>query len=274
MAARSIDAMEYGAGGFPAAPPVRHGAFKAAFRHSRRVKWLRRLLPVVALVGLALVVAASLFNPLRLLNLPIEVGGFSFNGSRLSMEAPRLSGYTDDNRLYRLSAERADQEVGQTHLVELARINAALALQGGGTATMNAARGRLDTRTNRVELLDRVLVETTTGYRGETTKASVDTKTGLVVVEAPIELAAPSGAMRSERMEVRDGGKTFVFDGAVSGTFTPAPPEPRAPIVPADDPPAPGARPASAAPDPIPPAATMSPSSLRLMTAPLPAPRP
>ena len=58
---------------------VRHDAvarkFRKARRHSRRVRFLRIALPVLVVLSLGGIVAASYFNPIRMLaKLPIDPG--------------------------------------------------------------------------------------------------------------------------------------------------------------------------------------------------------
>jgi len=39
------------------------------------------------------------------MELPFSLGTLSLSGTRLTMEAPKLSGFTDDNRAYNITAE-------------------------------------------------------------------------------------------------------------------------------------------------------------------------
>src|SRR5437016_5027355 len=87
-------------------------AFRGAARHSRLVRLLRIFIPVgvvLALLGIAL---SSWLNPLRFLSdLPIDLGKLVVSGTKITMEAPRLAGYTRDNRAYELSARAAAQDI-------------------------------------------------------------------------------------------------------------------------------------------------------------------
>ncbi len=45
------------------------------------------------------------FNPWRMLvNLPIEMGNLVVSGTKITMEAPRMAGFTPDGRAYEVSA--------------------------------------------------------------------------------------------------------------------------------------------------------------------------
>ncbi len=81
-------------------------AYKAALRHTRRVRFLRRALPAAILLCVSIIVIGSWLDPLRLLGeLPIEFARLAISGSKLKIEAPKLSGYTIDGRAYSVTAE-------------------------------------------------------------------------------------------------------------------------------------------------------------------------
>lgn len=296
MAARRMDEWDVGTGG-AASIAVRHDAFREAYRHSSRVKLMRRMIPVAAAAGVVLVIGVSLVQRFTQFGLPISMAGLSMSGSRIAMESPRLSGFTTDNRPYRVSAQRAEQDIRKLTIVELSGIAAEVGLADGATATLRASRGVMDTQGGQVEMFDRIHVQTTSGYRGQTTHALIDTRAGTLVSNAPVDLSSPNGKMRSDRMQIADRGKTFVFEGNVVGDFMPSAPEiaqpqaaPAVAAVPRTIPaeaPAPSASPdvslpgasqstvapSTVAPSAIPPSA-IAPSAAILTTAPLPQPRP
>ncbi len=152
-----------GEGVGPADTARREAAFRVAYRHSRRVRRLRVLVPVAAALIFSGVVAISWWDPLKALNLPVSVGAISLSGSKVTMEAPRLTGYTNDNRFYRVIAEKAEHDVTQTHLVALTAIDSEMQLEGGGTARVVSSSGLLDTKTGLIELTENVNVTTSEG---------------------------------------------------------------------------------------------------------------
>ena len=95
--------------------------FRAARRHSRRVRTLRIAIPaaVVAVVlgGFAFSVV---IKPLRYLSkLPVDLSSLVVSGTKIMMQQPRLAGFTRDNRRYNLTAQAAGQDVTKPDLVEL-----------------------------------------------------------------------------------------------------------------------------------------------------------
>jgi len=232
MAARRIEDFAGSSSGGRRRIAVRHEAFAEAYRHSARVKRLRIIVPTLAAGASVLIIGAIIVGRLVTFALPFSLDGLSLQGSKLTMDAPRLAGFTEDNRSYRLSARRAEQDVANPAVVDLEAVHAELELEGGGLARLESRRGILYTRENRITLADVIDVSTTTGYKGQTTKADIDTRAGTMVADAPVTLSSPGGRMVADRMEIRDRGKVFIFEGNVEGDFLPSPPEPRAPIVP------------------------------------------
>lgn len=236
MAARPIQDWHI-AEGAGAGDPAREAAFRAAFRHSRRVRTLRVVIPVLSVLLFAGVVFISWWNPLNMLNLPVSIGAISVSGSKVTMEAPRLTGYTNDNRFYRVAASRAEHDIMQSHIVTLAAIDAEMEMEGGGTARVISSGGVLDTKTGMVELNQRVSVTTSNGQSGEAGHALIDTRAGVITSNGPVELTSPRGKLFADRMAIRDNGKSIVLEGRVRGNFMPEPPDPAARSQPDGSPP-------------------------------------
>ncbi|HSM39249.1 MAG TPA: hypothetical protein VK862_00745, partial [Afifellaceae bacterium] len=88
-----------------------------ARRHSRLVRRLRHALP--ALAGI-LVVATVVANVDWLLSYgPVSLGRISVEDGVLKMENPRLSGYSQDERTYEITAASATQDISAPNIVRL-----------------------------------------------------------------------------------------------------------------------------------------------------------
>ena len=55
---------------------------------------LRITLPVAVVGALALTVLITWFNPLRMLKLPVNIDNLVVSGTQITMEKPRLAGFT------------------------------------------------------------------------------------------------------------------------------------------------------------------------------------
>ena len=72
--------------------------FRAARRHSVRVRLLRVAVPIGIVAALGVVIGLSYFNPLRMLTrLPLDPGKVTISGTKVTMAAPRLAGFTKDH---------------------------------------------------------------------------------------------------------------------------------------------------------------------------------
>jgi lipopolysaccharide export system protein LptC len=68
-------------------------AFRVAARHSRRVRKLRVAIPATIVFILTATILVSWLDPLKVLvKLPIDSGKIVISGTKITMEAPKLSG--------------------------------------------------------------------------------------------------------------------------------------------------------------------------------------
>src|SRR6202041_976168 len=120
------------------------GAYRAAQRHSRYVRALR----VIVLAGIAVVLlgvmAANYMPAVGPIRLPGELGKLVIKGTKITMQAPRLSGYTSDSRPYEFTANAAAQDIMKPDLVELEQIHAKMGMADKSTVEMTAPSGIYD----------------------------------------------------------------------------------------------------------------------------------
>ena len=127
--------------------------FRAARRHSRFIRFLRVAIPAGLFVSLAAIAAVAYFNPFR--NLPKLVsdpGKLVVSGTKITMEAPRLAGYTRDSRPYELTASAAAQDITNPSVLELKDVRAKVQLRDTATLALEAATGVYDTKTDLLRL--------------------------------------------------------------------------------------------------------------------------
>ncbi|WP_248310236.1 LPS export ABC transporter periplasmic protein LptC [Bosea sp. 117] len=289
-------------------PAAMAADFRAAKRHSWRVRFFKVALPIGVVVAGVATVAVAYLDPMRLAaNLPFELSRVSLDGSRIKMEAPRLSGFTTDNRGYDVSATAASQDVTRPNTIDLEQIKARLEMADNGWAKMTAQAGQYDTKSQKLHLGDGVRFDTSGGYGGTLQQAEIDMKAGTLVSNQPVQLEYLDGKLTADTLEVSQKDSRAYLTGHVQlnfrmpqpdadkekdaekakGTEAPEPQPPRAempiPAPPAAEPPPPRTRTADAQPmrlDGIAaPAAPTAPpragASISLpATAPLPPPRP
>jgi lipopolysaccharide export system protein LptC len=191
--------------------------FRAAARHSRFVRWMRRAIPAgIALVA-AVIIIATFFNPFRLIgSFPIDIGKVSLSGTKITMEAPRLAGFTSDSRPYEMTARAAAQDVTKPDILELKGINAKVQLKDGQHVQIKAINGLYDTKSEVLKLRDEIVLTTANGYEGRLSEATVETGTGHIVSDSPVELKLLNGGrLNANHLEVVDNGDSIQFSGGV-----------------------------------------------------------
>jgi lipopolysaccharide export system protein LptC len=210
---------EQGAHGFLATRPADNArAFRFAARHSRHVRILRIAIPIGVVLCLLVIVAATFLNPFRLLKLPKDFGALVISGSKITMEQPRLSGFTRDSRAYELTARAAAQDLSKPDQVELKEIRAKIDMQDKSTMQMSAAGGIYDTKSEMLTLGPDILLSSSTGYEGRLSEALIDIRKGNIVSNKPVEVKMLKGDLNANRLEVTDAGDLVRFDGGVRMT--------------------------------------------------------
>jgi lipopolysaccharide export system protein LptC len=195
-------------------------AFRSARQHSRAVRILRIAIPLAVVLGFTGIFLITYFNPLRMLaKLPIDVGNLVVSGTKITMEHPRLSGFTGDARAYELSADAAKQDLTKPDLIELRNIRAKVQMQDKSTVEVSATNGIYDSKGETLKLDQNIVLSSSTGYRGRLSEAMIDIRKGNVVSERPVEVELLQGSLNANRLEISDSGDLVRFGGGVNMTL-------------------------------------------------------
>lgn len=198
----------------------RGDAFDLASRHSRRVRLLKRVLPLAA-VALAL-----LFGGYSYLAAPpsfqVKAEGAAFSEGKLVMAKPQLSGFTRTNLPYSMTADRAVQDPSNQGVVELLGIDAKLPITAESVAEVIAARGIYDRAGNTLNLTDQVTVKTSDGMVAKLKSAYLDMGSGEMKTTEPVEISLDGSKITSDSMSMLDNGKVVVFEKRVRMDIDPA----------------------------------------------------
>jgi lipopolysaccharide export system protein LptC len=190
--------------------------FRAAMRHSRVVRALRIGIPLaVALGGAAIIAVMTWFDPLTVLaKLPVSSDGLVVSGSKITMQQPRLVGFTRDSRPYSVTARTAAQDITNPDTVELRDIRAIMTARDQSNIEVVAKDGVYDGKAEVLTLHENVVV-TTPSYVVRLKQAVVGVKAGNVVSEHPVEVKMPQGTINANRLEVVNSGGVLRFEGGV-----------------------------------------------------------
>ena len=195
-------------------------AFRSARRHSRLVRFLRVALPIAVVGGLGTMFLITYFNPLRILTkLPVNINDLVVSGTKITMEQPRLSGFTKDQRAYEFTAAAAAQDLTKPSIVELRNIHAKIDMQDKTTMSMTAVTGIYDTKAETLKLKDKILLTSSNGNKGRLSEATIDVRKGNVVSSQPVELEMLQGVLDANKLEIVDSGALVRFHGGVTMTL-------------------------------------------------------
>ena len=192
--------------------------FAIAARHSRMVRILRVAVPAVVLLSMAAIVLVSVFNPFRMLlpKLPLDMGNRVVSGTKITMEAPHLSGYTaTDRRPYDVWAKTATQDVTDPDHLDLRTLRAKVLNADQTTVTLDAREGLMNTKDQLLDLHHDIFLQTSSGYEARLEQAFVDMGKGIVTSDQHVDVKLTNGTLSSDRLRITGGGEVIRFEGNV-----------------------------------------------------------
>jgi lipopolysaccharide export system protein LptC len=225
--------------------------FAIAARHSRMVRMLRIAVPAVVVLAMAGVVAISIFNPFRALmkQLPIDMDNLVVSGTKITMEAPHMSGFTPDQRPYEVWAKTATQDLTAPDRVELKSPRAKVLQEDRSTVTMEARTGVFDTKANLLDLRKDIFLQSSTGYEARLSQALLDIGKGTVTSEEPVDVKLLNGTLTADKLRITEKGALVRFEGHVVMNLIMDSPDPvPASVEPVAEPEAAAAKPVKARP--------------------------
>lgn len=191
-------------------------AFRGAKRHSRNVRLLRILVPAGVVLGIVVISLTTFLNPVRFLyKLPNDMGTLVVSGTKITMEAPRLAGYTKDQRGYEVTAKAAAQDMAKPDFVELTELRAKLAMPDNNSAELVTVGGLYHTKTEILTLGPNILLTSTNGYEARLADAVIEIRKGNITTEKPVEVKMARGKLNANRLEVINSGEVIRFEGGV-----------------------------------------------------------
>jgi len=190
-------------------------AFRSAGRHSRAVRFLRKFLPVLAVLVFAAYFISSGLN-ITVGGVTASVSGIEVADGNLRMVNPKLKGVDKKNGAYVISADYADQDMKTPKLIKLHAIKAELSTEQKGWSHMQAVRGLFNSETERLQMRDDIRVSTSSGITGRLTAASLEMKKQIVRSHQPVAFDLPNGTVRANALTLRSADHILLFRGKVA----------------------------------------------------------
>lgn len=205
-----------GAVRFDVTPALWRGGFKAAHRHSARVRLLRHAAIAGSLLAITLISAVALLNPFRHLPGDISVGRAAIDGTKITLNFPKISGVQADGRPFEIKARSGTQDVKMPDIVELLGIDSKIGTADASTTWVRAARGLYDSLHDKMTLEGDIRIKSSTGYDIWLKTARIDFTTGGLVSEEPVRVILDGGTIAAKQLDVSDNGHKVSFGGEVT----------------------------------------------------------
>jgi len=180
------------------------------------VRRLRVAIPLVIALILGTTMLVVWIDPLKVLvRLPGDHGRLVISGTKVTMEAPKLSGYTRDQRWYELNAKSAAQDVTKPDMVELSEVRAKFQTEDKSTIFLSSTDGLFDRKTGILTLSRDIVLKSSSGFELHLEEAVVDTGSGEVVSNKPVAVFTQDARLNADRLEVMQSGDIVRFIGSV-----------------------------------------------------------
>lgn len=182
-------------------------------RYSRFVGIMKIVLPSLALVLLALLVAWP--------RLTMVESGFQIGFARLpskevetlAMQNPRYFGINETNRPYAVSADLATQENGRGDIIHLDNPKADFTTSSGANVVIEADSGLYQKANNTLLLSGNVNLYHDSGTELHTSSATIDLAHSTAHGDEPVTGNGPQGRVDAAGFDVTDKGRTLTFTG-------------------------------------------------------------
>jgi len=194
-------------------------SFRSASRHSSHVVALRRFILAIAILGPTSFILFTWFNPFTAPKSEVSVKGTNLDGTRVTMEQPRLAGYRKDGRPYEVNADTGVQDVRQPNMIELNNLDAKIGMIDQSTVRVISSAGIYDSFREFMDFRNAVRIRSL-NYDIDMKSAKMDFKSGTMITNESVKVLITEGVIQADRMDMRDNGQNLVFEGKVRSTFS------------------------------------------------------
>src|SRR4051794_40518769 len=173
-------------------------AFASAGRHTSRVRLLRRAIVIFCSVTVGLGSIVIFFDPFsRLAHL--SIGGVGLNGTKITIDTPRLTGKRRNGMPYEVRAAQGMQDMLKPEIVGLARLDAKAQMTESLWVNLTANQGIYNSDKDELSLTGLVRIRSDAGYDMQTQSALMELKTGLMKTTEPVKVALKAGYVEADQ---------------------------------------------------------------------------
>lgn len=202
------------------APSVKpKSSYRAAIRHSGRVRLLKIAIPAAALVAVVAFAGTTIVS--RALPEGATVESAAISAGKLVMNNPVMTGQIKEGRGYSVRAIRAVQDLTARSVIRLEDIVADFPFDDSQMAVLNAISGIYNRDEQFLSLDQPFTVTTADGMKAQLNSAHIDIETGILTSEQEVIIDTGKAKLVAQSMSMEDRGAIITFDKGVRMTIKP-----------------------------------------------------
>ncbi len=194
--------------------------YTQAIGHSRRVRRMRIVLPLLALVLTAGFVAVSVVRAYLPEN--IKIDGINIEDGKVVMAKPTISGRNSNGIPYSLNALRALQDIKNPNLITLDTIAAKMPVNESTLADIAAVSGTYDRATDKMTLTKPFRIHLSSGVDAMFQSGDLDVKAGKLKTDDVVTIHTKASSLVAQSMDMSDKGQNITFNGNVRLNIDPS----------------------------------------------------
>lgn len=188
------------------------GTYDVARKHSARVKRLKFLLPLAALVVSLAFIGVSVVRTWMPEEVSIESA--RIESGKIVMEKPAISGRNEQGIDYSMTATRALQDIANPNIMSLENILAAVPMNDI-VAQVKAAAGIFDRALKQMKMTEPFTINLSNGIAASFESADIDIAAGTLLSDAPVNITTKDGSIVAQSLRMTDKGRNITFVGQV-----------------------------------------------------------
>jgi lipopolysaccharide export system protein LptC len=188
--------------------------------HSVRVRRLKIILPVAAMIISLIFIAVSVIRTYLPENLKIE--GAKIENGKVVMEKPAIAGRNADGINYSMLAERALQDIKNPNLITLENIKAAVPVNDELIARVEATTADFDRSSDKLNLTTPFTILLSNGITAKFQTGKVDIKGGKLETDSPVSIEKEGASVVAHSLKMTDKGRVIAFEGNVRMNVDPS----------------------------------------------------
>lgn len=195
-------------------------SYRRALSHSGRVRRMKILLPILAIVISLGFVAVSWIKTIIPDN--FSIGGATIENGRIVMLKPAISGRNGDGISYFMNARRALQAILNPNDIALEDIEAAVPIKGDLIARVKGRAAKFDRATDKLQMTAPFVVTLSSGVVVHFQAAQMDPHAGLLQSDRPVTVNAKDSTLVANSIKITGRGSVIAFDGKVHVVISPS----------------------------------------------------